>query len=424
MRTLQLIQIGDIHYPQCRNKKAEDIKDSGFPYQVRELIAQPLIQVSIREILRQCERDVNGILLCGDLTSYGDLDGYKDCVKYLHNSLLNKSEYFRYINVVPGNHDVNHKLCDPVGEDIFRKFEPLVTAWRQIGIEALPIQGFREVKIPSPDNCALRIFSLNSCIGCGEERHLPEEIRSNFKNLLDEYEKNVDTDQAFELIGEKLDTPAFLQTDIENMCAEITANGRRVMTIVVAHHNILPQALPRIAIYTEVINGGLVRSRFSRLGQPVIYCHGHIHSDPIEIVTLPGEISSRVICISAPELTEGFNLIKIEFGEKEFPLGCIVTPYRINKDCSIYGQTDIRIPLAAIREAEDLGHHRLVEFLSGISRDPKRFKDVISDVRGHVGVQIQESTLSNVLLEAEWFGLVEIINREDDCKHWQVRKLP
>ena len=61
-----------------------------------------------------------------------------------------------------------------------------------------------------------------------------------------------------------------------------------VLSVIVAHHNLLPQRLPRLAPYTELVNGGALRASLGELGKPVLYLHGHIHEDPIEILRSPG----------------------------------------------------------------------------------------------------------------------------------------
>ena len=38
-----------------------------------------------------------------------------------------------------------------------------------------------------------------------------------------------------------------------------------------------------------------------------MYCHGHIHDDPVEVVTTPADSKGGVIIISAPRFSDGFK---------------------------------------------------------------------------------------------------------------------
>jgi hypothetical protein len=74
------------------------------------------------------------------------------------------------------------------------------------------------------------------------------------------------------------------------------------------------------------------------LNKPVLFLHGHIHDDPIEIVNSPMYRNSKIICVSAPLFIPiketnikniGFNKIKIIFGDK-VPIGCEIELHRLN----------------------------------------------------------------------------------------------
>ena len=91
----------------------------------------------MREIAKVAEDpSVCGLLICGDLTTKGDLDGYGSCVEYLDKAMEvgNTAKWNGdSLHVVPGNHDVKRELCDPDGVDLFGKFDPLVTSWDKCG---------------------------------------------------------------------------------------------------------------------------------------------------------------------------------------------------------------------------------------------------------------------------------------------------
>ncbi len=129
------------------------------------------------------------------------------------------------------------------------------------------------------------------------------------------------------------------------MCAHLAGGAARLISIVLSHHNLLPQAIPRVALYAELLNAGVARSRLLGLHKTILYCHGHIHDDPIEVLTDPQNPGSQVILISAPTLSRGFNTITTEFGRKGFPLGCIITAHRLRKRDGSVERRSVRVPL-------------------------------------------------------------------------------
>jgi hypothetical protein len=118
--------------------------------------------------------------------------------------------------------------------------------------------------------------------------------------------------------------------------------------LVVAHHNLLPQRRPRIAQYTELINSGALRASLSELDRPIVYLHGHIHTDPVETVIAPK--SSPLICVSAPPAEGGFNVLDFTFTRSGMPLSCKITPWRFDQSGILHPTDKIAVSL--------LGKHR------------------------------------------------------------------
>jgi hypothetical protein len=246
------------------------------------------------------------------------------------------------------------------------------------------------------------------------------------KALFDAFAAQNGWDNAFDLLGEQLDTPAFVESHMTSLVEQIDSLDSKTLPVVLAHHNILPQALPRIALYTEVINGGLVRSRLVECCAPVVYCHGHIHTDPVEVVASPRFERGPLVSASAPAFADGFNVIQIWYGQKEFPLGCTITAHRVRDDgaVAIDLSKTVRIPLRFTSDYLTFGHDRLGEFLQYLnSKGYDRLSDILTRLRGGIGSEIRERTLSDVLEEAEWFRLVKILDREQEPKFWQIKKL-
>lgn len=78
------------------------------------------------------------------------------------------------------------------------------------------------------------------------------------------------------------------------------------------------QRMTRLAPYTELVNSGAVRASLMEAGRPILYLHGHIHTDPVEVLSVPG--GDALVCISAPAAEDGFNIIEVVFTRSGKPL--------------------------------------------------------------------------------------------------------
>ena len=231
------------------------------------------------------------------------------------------------------------------------------------------------------------------------------------------------TPESFRVIGEQLDTPLFQEQDVAAVIDSISALSQETFPIVLAHHNILPQSQSRIDIYTETINSGLVRSRLTNCGRTVIYCHGHIHTEPIEILQVP-DSETRIIAWSVPPLVDGFDKIEIHYGSDGIPIGCTAHRYRVQDDggvtCSPKRNERIAFFSHAARRQVD---NKIITVLSQLEyakyiRGPEIERRLKAN-----GLLYKRATIKDLLLEAEWLGFVRIENREDDLPDWQVEKL-
>lgn len=431
MKVRKLLQIADVHYPDAKTDSAMvDLKDKAAPGTVVQAVSTDRLQSVAREICRLCESDksIYGILVCGDLTSRGEIEGYKSCLSYLCDvcGLADRHNWpVDHIHAVPGNHDVDRNRCMPDGSDVYAKFQPLAEAWAAMGLPILSVREARQTTL-TRDGCSVAVFSLNSCIGCGEKRSLPPKVQDQLHELLRSYMAKTALADAFALVGEQLDTPAFHKDHLTAVTEQIDELNELTLPIVLAHHNILPQAVPRIDIYTEAINAGLVRSRLSHCKHPVVYCHGHIHSEMVEIVRDPSAERGPLISVSSSCFADGFNLLEVCFGQKGVPLGLTVVPYRIQEDGRVdrEEQNSVRISLRTERQHGEACDERILRILPLISStDFQRFREILDGVRRDFDKQIHERTLAEALLEAEWMGLVKILDRSANHKRWHIRRV-
>lgn len=411
MKAIQLLQLGDVHYPEYRKESMIDAKDRAFPQGLQELTQLNPLQAVMRRI-GKLEADF--ILLCGDITTRGDVGQYDDGLAYLFQNLdLNKRDPDS-LHAVPGNHDVERAKVDPTGADLYAKFGSFASLWASRGLPILTVDGPRKTTF-SRGPVHATVISLNSALGCGEQ-YYPSEIRNEMRELLRHYEAQTTLDRSFAISGQSLDTPLICQPDIEAACEMIRAQDAASIAVVLAHHNLLPQATPRIALYSELLNGGLVRSRLSSLGKAVIYCHGHIHENPIEIIQDPRSAKSRLICVAAPALARGFNRLTLEYSAERVPLGCTIECFRLNEtDASLHPET-FRIPL---QSASDRLKYRTSKLEAMLSFVPAKGGIRSGELSSSLG-KTSTKALGELLREAEWLGFLRIDDRDDKPEYWQI----
>lgn len=429
LRSIRLIQIGDIHYPEAKADASHiDHKDHALSGGLVQASAPlPKLQSVLRKVCQLCAKPyfVQSLLFCGDLTTRGDLAGYQECLDHL-NRCLSLADPHRWppdhIHAVPGNHDVDRQLCDPEGKDLYKKFLPLIAAWDALSLPILAANNVRQTRIKY-GACAVEALSLNSCIGCGEPRYLPERIKDELHALLSPFLDPSAPRSEFDLVAEQLDTPAFVENDVDRLVQQVTELDDRVLPVVLTHHNLLPQPRLRIQMYTEVLNAGLVRARLSRTDRPVIYAHGHVHHHLVEVVRQPQAWRGRLVSVSAPLLIEGFNLIEISFGRLALPVGCTIVPFRLQPDGEVIEEHPVHVPLHDPLHPSQHADDFLKHVVNATDGNYERFRDIVATVRMNTGTKHPGPVVADALAEASWLGHVEILNRELEAEHWHVRRI-
>jgi len=424
LRSIEALHIGDVHYPDTQIETIAASKDATFPPAVAQVIQMPPLRAVARKIAALVEHKPDVLLFTGDITTRGNVSGYQDCLKYL-NELLNFRKWGpERLHVVPGNHDVE-RFSSTSSTDLSTKFSKFDQAWRDLGLPVLAVGNIRETTIPLEpgSKSGARIFSINSSLGCGEKRMLPAAVATELHELLEKYRTNVDETKAFELLGETLDTPAFEVDKLDEICQLTQQTGENFIPVLVTHHNLLPQTVAKVAMYTELLNAGTMRSRLSKLQRPLLYCHGHIHDYPIETVSSPEWPGSKVISISAPTLSTGFNWIKIEYSSRDIPLGCIVDSYRISDRDWEVRAVRTRVPFYSsdygnVRRSASSNVRRILATMP--EEEIMRFDEVAAKT-GLEGANIEAFVDS--LLEGEWLGVLQLEDRDEGRDYWRIRKV-
>lgn len=345
---LRILQIGDVHLPgAARSPRPLDTKDKRFPTALRDVLAVPPTKRVFKAIYKILETErISALLFMGDLTDIGKLPGYNACAKYIRNAFqLGSGERHETLltGIVPGNHDIDRNLAKLPGAAT--KFEPLQQALRDAGLKPLPIS--RPIWIDARDGvAAAKIGLLNSCWGCGEREYIPAEFRDGvFAAIEAAIASGSDESVVRAYYERQFDTPAFSDDTITEV-ASVGAAGNELL-VITAHHNILPQRLTRLAPYTELVNSGAIRGTLMDLGRPVLYLHGHIHEDPVEVLQSPG--GEPLVCISAPELNCGFNILELIFTKVGIPLSVRIIAWRFNKSGILRPSKPVLIPLIGSR---------------------------------------------------------------------------
>lgn len=420
MQTINFIHIGDIHFPDNYNKHIVDHKDKGLETTFIESISpSPFQKVSrkLTEILKKCE--VRAVLFSGDLTSRGNVPGYDACVDFFVKLLaIDDADNRVQFHVVPGNHDIDRN--EAFFGDSKKMFDDFTQIWKHRGLDVMEPNAVR-VGVIDEANCKAQFISLNTCIGCGQTRQYPEFISKVIDSTIEGMD--LTNKEKFELFCEKLDTPAASQDDLMRVEEVINENKEcNGVPVILAHHGLLPQSTIRTDIYTEIINGGHIRRLLNTIQYPVIYCHGHIHQDPIEVVTQPKYARSSLISISAPEYPSGFNLVELHFGANGIPLGCNVRPYRTSDYCSVEEGNNVRVKFNIYDNIDDYCDDDLKKVYKLIPAEEIRFNDLFKEINVTDWI-IDELGLVNILEQLEWLGVLTIDNQKRKSTAWIIRRI-
>jgi len=351
----------------------------------------------------------------GDLTDQGNLAGFESCAAYLMDALeLKPGAQFEAIptGFVPGNHDIDRRLA--VAGGIEAKFKPLAVAMEAAGARNYPTLASVAFQI-NKGTAVAAVHLLNSCWGCGEPENIPVEFRDAIKTAIDDVIK-ADAKAAATYYDRQLDTPAFDADTIAEVGTAVAEGPPTTMPILVAHHNLLPQRTPRLAPYTELVNSGALRAALVESGRPCLYLHGHIHEDPVEVVTVSQ--APPLVIVSAPEAAAGFNIIEIVFTLSGLPLACDINPYRFEAGVMKKLPT-ISVPLIGARRRSN--DRRLAKLYAKILDEGESYWSDVMRYARVIDADISEEEVVEILelLNADGSALIE--NRDLPSRDWIVR---
>lgn len=429
---LSILQIGDVHLPEWKVESSDvDLKISRFSDRIvsdLQTSSLTLVLESIRDLARLAQ--IDAAVLMGDLTSWGKTEYLVDAATII-KGLINDTQSTRNIPIfgVPGNHDVSKKDAIELGD--LGKFRALETAYAQAGWPKPPVQSYTYQQLTSADGVTVPLYLLNSSIGSWSKALYPDGMREAvFASSAQSPIKVADAapfgDSATSMVAaedltsqvyEQLDTPYFRAIDIQAIAERM--ERERGTAIVVSHHNLLPQYTPRISHFGEVLNAGYARQLFLASGARIIYLHGHIHTDPIEMVRSTSD-DGIIVTISAPVIWKGYNLVSLYQEADGTPFVAKVTTYRTS-GTGLTTATKL-IPLI-IDPAELLKR--------GVSRLWTHLRDKYGTNSGEVfnwaellaysrQVRVPDDELEPTLLALYCSGMVDIRNFGSATSAWRV----
>lgn len=441
VRHVSFLQLGDVHFPDLlKALPLADHKDKGMSPAMVGVVSSSRIAEITRGIsqIRREEEKLVAIVLTGDLTTRGDVPGYEACLNFLHGALqLSDSAYWKHrrLLVVPGNHDINRGAIVS-GQPLHAKFEPLLDQWAKI----FGTRAYLTVDAPSPTDLptlvpgapgpSIRFLPLNTCYLCGEHRAFPVQIREKIVELLNELKKTISGEDFEKIMSEQVDCPAVSREHVRALEQLIVKNGMDSISVVVGHHPLFAQPMPRVDGYNELLNAGYVRETVLETRRNVIYLHGHIHQDPLLLINSPIRGTHRIINISAPALEDGFNLVKIFFSNvTNQPLGLELIQYRFGDHLGLIKRPPIKIRLIDQDALWNEIDHPWTKYVLEKLESPQtvmRFNDLLKAIPQKLmnGVEAPQrsSSIQSALLVLELLELVEITNRDSAASLWQCRR--
>ncbi|MDU0362488.1 metallophosphoesterase [Rhizobium sp. 25PS6] len=348
MRRIRILQVGDIHYPDWQLVPSEiDAKDHKFAPNISESLRSSAFRAVLRKLRHLASSEtMNGVVFVGDFTSRGKSEFLEGAFR--HFSLLCRgsgaTSQTTPLLFVPGNHDVDRKDALELGT--IEKFRNISQLAERFGWQPVPLDRPVSVVV-GRSGSSMEILLVNTSVGSWELQNLPKFLRDKLRT--EDWSTPIDLGSSSsiddgpaapniaaspgppgDLLDQyynQLDTPYVSATMLTALMEHLLQPGR-AFGVIVGHHNLLPQKTPRISPYAEMLNAGFVRTQILSANKPILYLHGHIHQDPIEVVSDPRKPGSQLISISAPEIGSGFNEIILFITDQDDLIGVRVIPYR------------------------------------------------------------------------------------------------
>jgi hypothetical protein len=448
MKTTRILQIGDIHLPEWTASEIDiDEKDAEFSKEIINDLKHSRLSQVLKGINKTANSGaIDAVFLMGDFTSYGKKEYVEPAMKIMDVLLQDAGSTPRpQVFVVPGNHDVNREDAQALGT--LGKFAHFRETAEKLGWASPPVEGAccYELAPRGSSGEPLATILVNSSIGsqslhtlapaiekCISESELgdgqPVEILSyDVLNGGSEAPDFGSAETSGQSLAEQryrhLDTPYVSKEAMANVIqASSSASGGSILMC--AHHNLLPQRVPRISPYAEMLNAGFFRSALLDTNKNYIYLHGHIHDDPIEVIERPSERfgnirSNAIVTISAPPIWQGYNEVALFHDQSGDIFLVRVTLYRLNASGFIGNFSDQNtrfIPLVGRNEV--LLSSKMITLWDYLKANTRTFPEIEETVTG-----LKDDELENALMAIFCAGLIDIKNLGLARHRWRITAL-
>lgn len=440
LKSIKILQLGDLNLPDWKEDTSSvDYKDKAFS----KRIADDLRQKSLANVLRKIHQiatsgNIHAVINMGDYTSIGKTEYIRPAVEIIDALCSDQRGLKPAMLGVPGNHDVSKDEAASLGDAA--KFNGIVETFRIHGWVNPPTTSAVPHLLESSDGASLALLLLNTSIGSWSTHVLPASIEAQFtgEKLHEEPLQDTHSDDIgasgkplpqFPALRNReeqryhqLDTP-YVSHRVINETSNFLQTLERRSAVIIGHHNLLPQRIPRILAYGELLNAGAFRSLLHSSQKTIIYLHGHIHEDPIEQVSAPDaalheEHQPIIVTISAPLINDGFNEITLFIDESDEQFLLRITKYRLDSNGTIGNFTDqsrVYVPLR--RNLADL-MTRQVQKTWNLIREAglASWNELISDA----SPSLTEADLEPAVLKLFCCGLVNIANLGRPRSQWKL----
>jgi 3',5'-cyclic AMP phosphodiesterase CpdA len=439
--TLRIVQCGDIHHgKKFDTSKAIDDGDSSLSANFKQTMYADKLQDCLRELSQLVGKEpCDAMLFMGDIVDKGKKELYQDFLKQTLSAFVAIEGMPAKMLVLPGNHDIKREDA-LLPQGMVLKFKHIVDAVSELKIQPIANDLVTAIDLPNFDK-ACAILGINSCIGCGETRSMPDKLRTQVSDLItaqlkkasDEIKraggivpdpaKQTEYDDLLKSYYETLDTPSCSDAALDDIRIKIHELADSSIAILAAHHNLLPQSLPRVAPYSELVNGGKIRGLLLSFDRPILYLHGHTHTDPIEIVRQADKPNSLLITISAPELRQGFNVIEVLFSNNR-PFVLKVRKFR--NDPASGKPTEIKkdeLRIVLISGLEPLMtdlHSKIVKTVYG-AKEAIYWPDFVAALKTNFGLSPTTNDLREAVVELSWSKHLVIPNEQEQFTNWRIQ---
>jgi hypothetical protein len=161
------------------------------------------------------------------------------------------------------------------------------------------------------------------------------------------------------------------------------------------------------------VNSGALRAALEELERPVVYLHGHIHQDPVEILRVPNGMP--LVSISAPEISSGFNMIELVFTRDGIPASCRIVKWRFDGAGFLKSEAPATISLIGYRRmSTDISLPKLFQVI--LDAKQLYWSQLVTDASFYSDHIKLEEDLELLLAE----NLIKIENHNMSSKHWII----